>query len=472
MRRIGPWLLLAAVILALGIVQRPWRTAPLVDYGAFYCGAKVAAAGEDPYRIGPLRRCESALPVWPRSAGVGYRVTLPVPLPGVGLLLYVPFAVVPFVASYDLWLAFGIATSVVLLLVLERLVALPRAFVYAAAILPIVCVPLDLGQPTAFACTVLVASAFLLRRGNAAAAGATLCLALVQPQIALPALASTFLWAPRARIAIFAGSAVVVAATVSLLGPATALEYVTNVLPMHAAVEAADHAQYSLTFALLLLHVPETTALKAGLVSYVVLSLAGIAAGGRLAVREADPAYAVLLAPAFAVFGGSCIHAQQIAAAIPVGLMLYARRRHFGAFAYAIPWLLAFPWLIAAFDATLYLPLFAIFAMALSLSSGAGRLRAILVSVSFAVLVTLAATSRVGIGQPATAPPAPLADGDWSERSWGRFLAWVEPGPLPETAIWKAPTWLGLGCIVVTVAGSSRTRRRPAPSPAEFAWTA
>ncbi len=457
MRRIGPWLLLVAVVVALGIVQRPWRTASLIDYGAFYCGAKVVAAGEDPYRVGPLRACENALPVWEPGDDPAHRFTVPSPLPGVGFLLFLPFALLPYVASHALWLAFGIACSAALLIALERLVALPRAFVYAAALLPLVCVPLDIGQPTIFAILALACGAHLVRAGRERTAGAVMCLAFVQPHLALPALAGAFLWLPRTRASIVAGALAAVAATVAILGRSTALEYVTTVLPMHASVETREHMQFSLTFVLTLLHVPARVALDAGLASYVVLTLVGVVAGRRLARRESDPAYYVLLAPACSVLGGSYVHVQQIAVAIPVGLMLYARRREVGAWAAAIPWLLAFPWLFAALEPYLYLPLFALVATTLALSSGVERMRAIALGAAVVAVGLVATSSHVRLDIPKTEPPAPLAASALTDRSWGEFLDWIEPAPLPETVLWKIPTWIGLVCIVA--AATARGRR-------------
>ena len=248
------------------------------------------------------------------------------------------------------------------------------------------------------------------------------------------------------------------ALTIAVVGRATALEYVTTVLPMHASVETREHMQYSLTFVLTLLHVPARIALDAGLASYVVLTFVGVIAGRRLARGASDGAYYVLLAPACSVLGGSYVHAQQIAVAIPVGLMLYARRGELGRWAAAIPWLLAFPWLFAALEPDLYLPLFAIVAMTLALSSGVDRLRALALSAVVVALGLAATSSRVRLDIPKTAPPAPLAASEWTDRSWGDFLDWIEPAALPETVIWKIPTWIGLVCVVGAATRSGRRR--------------
>src|ERR1700722_17115235 len=74
------------------------------DFRAFYCAAKVAAQGRDPYLAEPLRTCaQQAL----RSVGLDgvKQVVIPAPLPPYALAVLRPLTALPYLEASATWFA-------------------------------------------------------------------------------------------------------------------------------------------------------------------------------------------------------------------------------------------------------------------------------------------------------------------------------------------------------------------------------
>src|SRR5271165_2669182 len=91
---------LAALALQTGVMV---RTGFLMgDFRAFYCAARVASTGANPYHTEPLRSCELStgrMPFFQRNPGV----TIPAPLPGYAVAAMIPLSLLPFAFAATLW---------------------------------------------------------------------------------------------------------------------------------------------------------------------------------------------------------------------------------------------------------------------------------------------------------------------------------------------------------------------------------
>ncbi|MDB5095126.1 MAG: hypothetical protein JWO85_3227 [Candidatus Eremiobacteraeota bacterium] len=346
-------MLLNAAVLIIAIVVAPRLlsftvlSAPetMTDFPAFYCGARIAAAGGDPARAEPLRTCEHA-----HGAGGLYRfreLAVPDPLPPYAIALFEPLARLPYDVAAWIWKGVLAASFVVAVLALRRLTKLPWMALIASLAMIDGLVSFSLGQlvPVVVAALCVCAVAFEERRwGVAAAAGA---LTMIEPTIGLPACLA-LAWSPARRWV--AGFGVVFAGLSLVTMPlATIVRYFSSVLPEHARSEVANFDQYSATWLLHALGASPTAALAFGTISYFALLVAGLAAAARIRAAGGRPAFTVLLPVAAAMLGGTFVHVTQIAAALPAALLacaVLAPHRRLapialvGLIATAVPWLL------------------------------------------------------------------------------------------------------------------------------------
>jgi len=220
-------LLLAAMIALNGTRSETYL---MGDFRAFYCAGQVVAHGANPYLTEPLRACEaSAGP--PAEPAFLRPVALPAPLPPYALLLFVPFALLPFplaAACYGALLVGAMMLAVVLLQRVTGISALVLNLVFA----PITAtVTFYVGQPVPLVLVALAAAALLLRSGRWAAAGACAMVATIEPHVALAAVAGTAIAFPRTRLPMIAWGAVLAVAAVAGVGWPTTISYVRDVVP-------------------------------------------------------------------------------------------------------------------------------------------------------------------------------------------------------------------------------------------------
>jgi hypothetical protein len=179
--------------------------------------------------------------------------------------------------------------------------------------------------------------------------------------------------------------------------------------------------------------------------------VAGTIVAGALARRNGDAAYAPLIPPAFAVFGGSFMHYTEIIVALGAAMLLAVRAtsRARGLFSCALL-LLALPWLWI-FGQPVLIFVFAIASAAVAVLAcrfqPAIALRSTLAVVVLAAAIEVVA-SRYGPALPHSAAasafnPA-LAQASWAQfvsasRSSGGIVWWIA----------KAPTWIGLALLAI-----------------------
>jgi hypothetical protein len=335
---------LTVFALGPGRERSPLLSAP-IDFLAFYCGGRVALSGADPYRAEPLRACEDAT-YRAASGNVAYpNLAVPAPLPPYALAFYGAFAALPFGAANALWLFVCLAAAAACVVLLRAVAPLPLALVVAALAGALVLPASVIGQPTPLLACAMLASAVALRGNRPQLAAAFLAPALIEPHVALPALAALFVWERRARLPIAAIVAACACVSLAAGGFARNAEYVFSVLPAHARADGLEFGgQYSLSALLAFAGVAPTAALAWGAASYLAAVGTGIAVAGRLAAVLRERAALVLTAPAFALIGGVHIHSHQMALALPLLALLLARRRGNAVLLWCALLCLAIPW--------------------------------------------------------------------------------------------------------------------------------
>ena len=200
-----------------------------------------------------------------------------------------------------------------------------------------------------------------------------------------------------------------------------------DVLPLHAIAEIPRQGQFSTTWIVYALGMALSLALTIGEALYAQLVIFGVAAGDLLRRRWSDPVLLVIAPLAFAVMGGTFVHASQIALALPLAAVLFTRTggcaRVFAGLALAA---LAVPWLEVRQQITgapaggyLYAPAF----------------------------------------------PTAASSGEFASAAWGRYV-WSQDSAV-SASLWllKAPTFVGLlSLFTATVCALTRRPRSSAPA--------
>jgi len=457
--------LLPLVVVAILLAYlRPWSHASLLDFGAFYCGARTVAAGADPSRVEPLRSCETSLPL---GAGRTHGVVVPAPLPLPALALLAPLARLPFLAANALWLALLLAAGVASLAALERLVpALSPGLVRALVLVPLWAVPLELGQPSMIAVAGIAWAALAVRAGRDRSAAALVLVAAIQPQLALGALGSLVLARPRARVVVAVGLASAAGAWLALAGPARMAAYVAVTLPAQARAEYGAYTQYAPTFALAALGVPAGIGLALGSALTVLGLVGGVIIGRRVAERTDDAAFLVAIPAASATIFTTYVHGHQLAAALPAALLLVARSEGSLARRLAPLLLLGTPLLSAARHPELFaLPLAIVaFTLVRELAPQRPAIAAVAAVVVVTVVVSAGTVPTGGLGL-LTAPPPALPDSASAQDAWASYERWSDPIVNPWALALKLPAWFGLAALTrATLKLASIPRPSSSPS--------
>jgi len=440
------------------------------DLRAFYCAGKAVVSHRDPYLAEPLRTCEVRES---RAAGLTpYNLlAVPAPLPG--------FAFVPFAALA--LLPFGAASSLFVLLVIGALVATgafvrefcapdagraPRWALVVVIGASLACsdglTSVANGQIVPFAILALCASGFALKRGRYGWAAAFVALASIEPHVALPVWIALAFMVPQTRRPLAICAAALVAASIVTLGPAVNLEYLTAVLPAHAASEASASGQYSLATLLVRCGIAIAPALAVANVWFVALCALGIFTAQRLARKLDAPELAALVPPAFAVFGGPFVHLTQLAVAIPAILVLGSRLpRYRVAFAVALL-LLALPWQDLAENPAPAV-LGAIALVALPIALWFWRLRPVPALEVVTAMLALGALELQARALFARAPADAThsialvaGDGRLAEETWTAFMSVAQDADMRWYLVSHIPTWAGLAIALAAMLRATR----------------
>ncbi len=384
------------------------------DFRVFYCAGAALDRGADPYRVEPLRTCERKTLA---SAGLHMdpRKFLPAPLPPYALLLFALIASLPYRLASELWFALGIMALCVAIVAVQRLSGLRPVVVAVALFGALGFASLIYGQVVPFVVAALAVAALAARRGDGGVAALCAAVAALEPHLALPAWLGLWIFVRPSRVPLLLAGIVLFMLSPSAVGNLNH-EYFTAVLPQHARSELASFGgQYSLASLLYAFGAGSDMALRIGSLSYVVMLGAGLWLAAVLQRRYADPAFAVVTPVAAVLLGGAFIHGHQMAAALPLGLMLagllrgHAREQTCviaAVVALAIPWqtLAEVPFVVA------YLPAKPIVAAEPRLPAVRGR---DLAEVPYAAYIKA-----------------------FADRN--------DPRTRLEQVVWKLPTWFGL----------------------------
>lgn len=448
---------LLAALTALGLqIDVVTRTGFLLgDFRAFYCAARVTSEGANPYRVEPLRSCETSLGMtqfFKKNPGIA----IPAPLPGYSLAGLVPLALLPFPIAAALWSALLALACAACVLTLARFANLTRETALAILSIALVALSLPFGEVVPLALGCIALAAYFAWRGYARAAALAAAGAMIEPHVGLPVCIALAVWFPATRLTLAIAFAALGALALVALGPAVNLEYFSSVLPAHALSEASRDTQYSLTAVLAALGLSPQAAVRGGTLWYVAMVVAGTMVAGRLARRMENAAFLACVPPAFAVFGGTFIHVTQIAAALPAAALLvsYSAQRY-RAIAIVALLALAVPWYWVMSPALIVAPLVPVAYLAwrytregrFALVAGVGA-AALLLGLLELVAMTPHAVAH-------TIPPA--IDPRLAEASWSRFTV---KGSTNVLAGWmlRLPTWIALGTILVLLARAAGAR--------------
>jgi hypothetical protein len=338
---------LACCALAACSLPRTSGVGPLnnpTDLVAFYCAGRVAAHGDDPYRAEPLRSCErdafaeSRVPLVPH-------LVVPAPLPGYDLAVLAPLSLVPFRIACIVWACALVAAGIATALVLASVTGLRPVAAFASLALADVYASLVPGQLVPFVVLALAACGWYVVRDRPRAAAVCALAMLVEPHLGLPVVISLAVWLPRARATLAVGVVALAVSSVAFLGLATNVEYVAHVLPVQAATEGLEFSrQYGLSAALVALGIPVHVALVLGTASYFATALLGITIARRCAREASAPVLIAYLPAAFVLLGGAYVHIAQMAAALPLALVLWSRGGALARYAAFATACLAIPW--------------------------------------------------------------------------------------------------------------------------------
>jgi hypothetical protein len=414
----------------------------MIDFRAYYCASLAQRQGRDPYFTASVHECESKTPAPYYRASKN--VTVPAPYPPYALAFFAPLTFLPFAAAAILWwiaLALGILLAAY---ALARIARQPMLVAWGALVLSLGLNSFWSGNVMPIALAAMIVAALAVQRGRLVIAVPALAIAMVEPQVALPAAIGLFVACSRVRVALILAAALLGVISVASSGAAQTLSYLTAVAPAHALSEVSRDNQYSLSTVLAALGVSDVSAALAGSISYVVMLVVGVLVALRLARRFEDPSLTVLVPAAFSVLGGTFVHTGEIAVAIPACLLLFTQARAQRAALFIALILLIVPWMLATSAAMFLAPIFPVAYVAYTLSRGDRGVTFVAAVVSFAFIAGLFALYSVHYAPTAPHPHLyPLIDPRLAESSWRQF---VLPNVTNRPVMWllRLPTWAGL----------------------------
>lgn len=446
------WMLIACVgvVFATVVGKTAWAyvhtpNAALIDFRAFYCGARVAFHGVDPYLSAPLFKCEAQLQVagYP-TGGIG----VPAPLPEALFLILAPLAALPYGLAAGLWLGILLAAILATTLLMADLTGLPVALVGASIGLGEAYTAVGTGNLAPLAVLAIVLAAWYVQKQRYQAAAFAAALSLLEPHLGAPAACALLIWVPQCRRWILAFGGLVAFISVVYLGPHSPLEYVLRVLPAQAKAEAFAWNQYSLTFLLTSLGADAAIASRISSAFFVAILLFSLAVA-RSVARAVKSDAAIVLFPAAAVmFGGPYVHFAQVIAALPFALLLYSQRPTMGRLAVLVALSTPGYGLLTEPMPAFLLTVATTATMAATMPRLSTRSFLSVVGVTAAAAYVIALVAGIAVRDgfsagPITTPMAGLASETWRQICWE--LRMRPQAPLVALVL---PVWIALAAII------------------------
>ncbi|HEY5426239.1 MAG TPA: hypothetical protein VIJ77_06805 [Candidatus Tumulicola sp.] len=438
---------IVSVLLLIFALEATHKLAPS-SFKAFYCAGRATLERANPYEIEPLRSCEHAVAP---NALPAYAVE-PAPLPGYALAPWALIALLPAQAARALFYAILIAALAAASLAISKLTPLKPALVLLA-LLSTWFLNLSYGEipPIATACVALAALALASRRPWLAALFATGV--ALEPHLAFPLWIALFIFAKTTRVPLLVAGLGLAVVDVAIGGSHQALAYFVQTLPGQALSEVGAADQFSLTHLAVSAGLAAPAALRLGLISYLVMTVAGVLVAKRLAGQGA-PEYLALVPPAFVLLGGTYVHDIQFYAALPLALVLLARAgRPYPAIALATL-LLAVSWSEATSRLILVSSGISVFAVLwAALPKHVPRI-AYGAAGAVAALALVVAINRLPAAPDVFAPPSPPASSfranDQAAPDWSAYVVSdrSRSTPSPRSLARKVPVWCGMLLLI------------------------
>jgi hypothetical protein len=309
---------LIALVLTFSIPLAVPTQLRALDFAAFYCAGEAMVQHADPYRAMPLGACERRVS---RNGPIAAGAVIPAPLPPYALAAFAPLSRLSFPLAQQVFDLLSIAAFAISALLLRSMTRRP-VLVIAYALAPIAWVVLAMGQTVILMLAALVGTAFLLERGRDRLAALAACAMMLEPHLGLPVCLALFVCRPRTRLVLIAAAVLVVVFSLSVIPWSLSVEYVSQVLPLHAVSEARSATQISLTSILTFFGVSDHAAITLGGIQYAVT--AAIAIG--FARRIGSPAALAFIPALGALTGGSFLHGYDLLLAVPAALIFWDQR--------------------------------------------------------------------------------------------------------------------------------------------------
>lgn len=433
----------------------PWHV--MYDFPDFYCAGRLLDERANPYAYEPLRACEHAVNRAP-SFQAEPAVAIPAPQPPYAFPFFMALARFDFPRARAMYGSLIVLTVLLVATVLWRL-GIPMEVALAAVALSGY-LQLNAGQITPFILLMLVATGWALAQRRDALAGFFGALTTLEPHLGAGVVLSLLLFVPRARWALVATGAALLAVGLALGGPSVALTYVTRVVPLQGAAEVAFPPQYSLTYALHALHFSNGAALQIGAASFVLLLSVGLAVAPPLAANLERRELLAFFPAATVVMGGIYVHVIELCFAIPAALVLarYAPGvwRSVAAIALSI---LAIPWtLVWGFKKLWMASVFIVAALLYRLRVPAAAGVTAVIAIAAAIYVLQRNPPWLPSAAPNSAasyPPGTLAQVEWGD------VAGALDDRDPLWIYVKVPAWSALAAILIVGIAVAKGGRAP-----------
>lgn len=449
---------LALVLLAYEVLGFAGVHSLLGDFHAFWCAGSAIAHGADPYRAAALAACEHTSAPWGLySAPAGLAV--PAPLPPYALALFALLSQLPYPAAACVWFTLLVAAAWGGIALSSRVLRVNRAVAAWMFLLPatVLWIPFGEATPLAFLGAALAAYALQRERWSICALG--LAVLAIEPHLALGAWVCVALFAQRARAPLaVAGLALV--ATAFAVHSGIFIEYLRDVLPLHALAEVPRPVQYSATWLLDAIGFSPSIALLAGSATYAASIAVSVFVAMRLQRRWNDRSVLVFAPLAASVIGGTFVHSSEIALALPFAALAATREQGRLAAAAAVACgVLAVPWLQGGPQQTIVLVGAGVCAALVLLLNENSKLAlgTLAGSAALAAALILAHRGAGAAHQPRTFPVA-QTQGELASASWGRYIWREQSAVTPADWLGKVPTWLALLTLAALAAAAASNK--------------
>jgi hypothetical protein len=428
------------------------------SFKAFYCAGTAVRERADPYLVEPLRSCERRLESAPMPSGY----VEPAPMPGYVLAF---FALLSTLAPKIAAALFALILAAAAVLSARALAATIPAPSYAVllALAPLTLLNVAYGEIPPLATLAICLSAYYLSKGRWRAAGIAVALALVQPNVGLPAALAVLIFVPKARVPILATGVALTAISALALGIHANVEYLTRVLPMMANAEIVASDQYSLSRLLYVLGSPAGAALLAGKIWFAFTAVAGILIAARFS-KESGREFLALLPPAAVTLFGIYLHDIQVIIALPAALLVTARIGGSARMVAAVcSMLLIVVWTQPPRLAVLLTDAAGAFGGILAVTPAHGVRRVLSAAVAaLAAIVLVVLIAHASPAAPLVTRAFDAMPNELSPVAWARYLR-ATPGLMRPVVLPQIMTWIGLAGIFACALGAAHAKN-PTPS--------